>query len=126
MDDERALEARKSLDMERIVKIETVIAQVTTEQTRLSLRQDKQDDILAKIAEQQNVANLLAAAIRERTDMHSKTIEDLQKQQNDIRKGQVDIGEILSSMKIQLSIYRNVAYIIGMLVAAYLFSHFIK
>jgi SPX domain protein involved in polyphosphate accumulation len=103
----------------RVDKVEMRADQTSSDHTRLSTRVDKQDGFISRIIEQQHETNAMSIAIRERTDQHTKNIEHLQ-------ADAVDVGKMLSSMKVQLELVKVVGTTLATLVLGYLFTHFVK
>ena len=97
---------------ERITRVETRVDYVVVEQSR-------QAALLETMARQIASNELVSAALRDRTEQHTKTIEHLQ-------ESEVDVGKILESMKTQLNIIKYVGSGLATLLLGYLFSHFIK
>lgn len=104
---------------QRVQRIETQVAVMVVEQSNLRTIVDKQNAILEALVKSANITEYQTKAFLDRSDKHSEEIER-------IASDQVDIGKVLEAMKVQLNILKAVGGILLSLIAAYIFSVFIK
>ena len=115
MDEETALD----IYHDRVTKVEAQVAVITLRQSQMEEVLTKQVTLTEKIAAQTAASETAAAAYRERTEQHSKTIERLQ-------EDNTDVGKILAAMRTQLDIVKYTGGLVLSLILAYLFTHFLK
>lgn len=107
------------LTVERISKVETQMAYVLVEQSNFRTILDKQNAIIEALNKQANAQDYQTRAVIDRTDHHTKEIENLQ-------KDSVDVGKVLEAMKVQINILKYVGGAALTVTVGYLFSHFLK
>lgn len=82
-------------------------------------RENKHEEIIERLVEQQIRSEDLVEALKTRTDQHAEEIKE-------IKKEAVDIGKVLEGMRIRFQIVQWIGIGLGTLILNYLFSNFFK
>ena len=117
---EHELEPRSTIEIvssERVTKIEMRMGTYEEQQVRILQKQDKHEELLNALKDKTVASDLLAVAVKDRTDVHSKNIETLQ-------KDQIDTGKLLTKMESQIGMIRAIGATAGTILFSYIITNF--
>jgi DNA-binding transcriptional regulator YbjK len=127
MDRDQEINIQHTTDLPRVVEsrltkieiqtetISVELRHLTEEQRRLGSIIDQLSDVITALGKQQITAEATLHAVIDRTDLHAKEIENIQKEG-------VDVGKVLENLKSRVQLIMTIGSMVGGVVVTYVLS----